>query len=556
MRRVARASYGATTAPLGATKRPNCARESKKSLRGASVPQIAPRLPSWRQPERLHGTADLFTARTAFESKSPAGEQLPPALARIERQSRGFHAASADPPRTAAGGPYFTRDPNRARTSASSSEHLGANILMRVSGAHRRVPPRRASCRAHSIATAAPRAAGSAAGVSTTPRWQRRVALGHPLHVPLHRPLAQLGDGEIHATGAAAPATPHERAQRPWRRPVHHRALVDRQTVRRRHRRAREARRIAALGEGRDAAASHRGRERFPCDRREGWRRSFPGGRRPRATDWRSARSCPGPHPHRRRERRRRGQRGEGRGAGCGLDRGTVGGRGGGEGCPRRRSPQGRWRYAPRGEGEGGRGDGRHGRREGGALAQIRGDPRECLRWRGRGSHLDVWLARPCVTPARAGDRALAAASRETWQAETRPTWRYLGTSTNERPRTGSASPRHTRTRAVVSRPSTRAPTHRRHCRARSRRRQERGGALHRAVRGRSAPPGTSWKRPPSSPPNRRRVVHVFDERPRARRPRGRLGRARAPPARRPRPSPRRATPPRAERAPGSETET
>lgn len=131
VRRVARASYGATTAPLGATKRPNW-RESPKNRfsGGASVHKSRHVCSSWRQPDApprhrgsfsRHGRLSNQRARPVRFSSSLSNSRIskagsiPPPIKTIPRRDL-----------------YFTRDPNRARTSASSSEHPGANIITRV----------------------------------------------------------------------------------------------------------------------------------------------------------------------------------------------------------------------------------------------------------------------------------------------------------------------------------------------------------------------------------------------------------------------------------------
>ena len=72
VRRVARASYGATTAPLGATKRPNW-RESPKNRfsGGASVHKSRHVCRVGANRTRLHGTADLSHGTDGFRIKEP-----------------------------------------------------------------------------------------------------------------------------------------------------------------------------------------------------------------------------------------------------------------------------------------------------------------------------------------------------------------------------------------------------------------------------------------------------------------------------------------------------
>ena len=221
------------------------------------------------------------------------------------------------------------------------------------------------------------------------PRGQRRVALGHPLHVPLHRPLAQLGDGEIHATERCrGNRDTHERADAEAG-PVHHLEIVaaDRLFTDATDALGRRAP-IATLGEGLGLRprAIGSGSGFLATVGKVGDDLSQEAGvlgvglavggavlgliliGGANADDAGSAAG--------------------GRGAGGGLDRGTVGGKGrrvrGVLAVP---LSSGTMEYAPRGRGEG-RGAGWAARPARGRIAGApsRGDPRECLRWRGRGS--------------------------------------------------------------------------------------------------------------------------------------------------------------------------
>ena len=282
---------------------------------------------------------------------------------------------------------YFTRDPNRARTSASSSEHPGANILLACDcilhrpsllpelsvliRSRRRAPPPRAPPpeRLHH------------------PRGQRRSRSGIRF-VPLHRPLAQLGDGGIHATErCAATATPVAMPTPKLGPSTTSKSSPRTDCSLTPPTRSRQAP-IATLGEGLGlAAAGHRiGSGFLATVRKVGDDLSQEAGvlgvglavggavlgliliGGANADDAGSAAG--------------------GRGAGGGLDRGTVGGKGrrvrGVLAVP---LSSGTMEYAPRGEGEG-RGAGWAARPARGRIAGApsRGDPRECLRWRGRGS--------------------------------------------------------------------------------------------------------------------------------------------------------------------------
>ena len=94
MRRVARASYGATTAPLGATKRPNWRESPKIAFRGARVFTNRATSAELAPTGRASTAPRIFlTARTAFESKSPAGEIFLQPF-EFENLKGGFHPSS------------------------------------------------------------------------------------------------------------------------------------------------------------------------------------------------------------------------------------------------------------------------------------------------------------------------------------------------------------------------------------------------------------------------------------------------------------------------------